>query len=254
MEHEVILAATITLLVLVMIIIILFGIFQTRKNQYIQAEKRFEEEIAKSQMEIQEQALKNIGWELHDNIGQLLSIARMQLNILHSKLQDDHKNDAADISELVGNCLKEIRLLSRTLNPDVIKEIGLVRSIELELERFNKLNFLEATLSIQGNERPVKDKDEIIIFRILQEFFANVIKHSKARSLVVGLEYQPQKLIISAEDDGIGFNHSNVVKGSGLMNMESRAELIGADYSIQSAPEKGVRLLLKYNLKETQYG
>ncbi|ELR73788.1 hypothetical protein C900_01398 [Fulvivirga imtechensis AK7] len=251
MEHEVILAATITLLILVMIIIFLFGIFQTRKNQYIQAEKHFEEEIAKSQMEIQEQALKNIGWELHDNIGQLLSIVRMQLNILHAKLQDDHKSEAADISELVGDCLKEIRLLSKTLNSEVIREIGLVRSIELELERFNKLNFLKATLNIHGNERPVKDKDEIIIFRILQEFFANVIKHSKARSLVVDLEYQSQTLVISAEDDGIGFNHSDVTKGSGLMNMESRAELIGADYAIHSAPEKGVKLLLKYNLKET---
>lgn len=250
MEHEVILAATITLLILVMIIILLFGIFQTRKNQYIQAEKQFEEEIAKSQMEIQEQALKNIGWELHDNIGQLLSIARMQLNILHGKLPEACKGDAAVISDLVGDTLKEIRLLSRTLNPETIHQMGLVRAIELELERFNKLNFLQASLSITGEEQAVEHKDEIIIFRILQEFFANVIKHSKAQSLKVTLDYLPEKLRVTAMDDGVGFDHNRVVKGSGLMNMKSRAELIGAEYDIASAHEKGVKLSLEYRLKK----
>lgn len=251
MEHEVILAATITTIILVMIIIILFGIFQTRKNKYIEAKKQFEQEIAKSRTEIQEQALKNIGWELHDNVGQLLSVARMQLNMLHAKIPDNCKSDAADISDLVGNCLKEIRLLSKTLNPDVIREIGLVKSIELELERFNKLNFLKANLEIEGEEQEITHKDEIIIFRILQEFFANVIKHSKAHSLLVRLIYKPKELVILATDDGVGFNYSEIDKGSGLMNMQSRAELIGASYLLQSLPEKGVKLSLKYNLKRT---
>lgn len=251
MEHEVILAATITTIILVMIIITLFGIFQTRKNKYIEAKKQFEQEIAKSRTEIQEQALKNIGWELHDNVGQLLSVARMQLNILQAKIPDNCKSDAADISELVGNCLKEIRLLSKTLNPDVIREIGLVKSIELELERFNKLNFLKANLEIEGEEQEITHKDEIIIFRILQEFFANVIKHSKAHSLLVRLIYKPNELVILAIDDGVGFNYSEIDKGSGLMNMQSRAELIGASYLLQSLPEKGVKLTLKYNLKRT---
>lgn len=251
MEHEVILAATITTIILVMIIITLFGIFQTRKNKYIEAKKQFEQEIAKSRTEIQEQALKNIGWELHDNVGQLLSVARMQLNILQAKIPDNCKGDAADISELVGNCLKEIRLLSKTLNPDVIREIGLVKSIELELERFNKLNFLKANLEIEGEEQEITHKDEIIIFRILQEFFANVIKHSKAHSLLVRLIYKPNELVILAIDDGVGFNYSEIDKGSGLMNMQSRAELIGASYLLQSLPEKGVKLTLKYNLKRT---
>ncbi|GAA0894779.1 hypothetical protein GCM10009122_44600 [Fulvivirga kasyanovii] len=253
MEHDVVLGATITLIVLVVIIIILFGTFQARKNKYIQAEKKFEEEIAKSQMEIHEQALKNMGWELHDNIGQLLSVARMQLNILQAKLPGGYKEETVDVSELLGDCLKEIRLLSKTLNPDIIREMGLVQSIELELERFNKLNFLKARLSVKGEEHDVPQKDGIILFRILQEFFSNVIKHSKAQHLDVNLEYSANKLLISAKDDGVGFDHEEVIKGAGLINMKSRAKLIGAEYSMASEKNKGVELTLEYNLTQKSY-
>lgn len=253
MQYEIILVATITLTILVMIIIVLFGIFQTKKNKYIQAEKQFEEEIAKTQMEIQEQALKNIGWELHDNVGQLLSVARMQLNILHPRLPDDCKDEANEINMLVGDSLKEIRLLSKTLNPDIIREMGLVQSIELELERFNKLNFLKASLAVHGEEQTVPQKDGIILFRILQEFFSNVIKHSKARHLNVNLEYSVNKLLISAKDDGVGFDYEEVIKGAGLINMKSRAQLIGAEYNMVSEKDKGVELTIEYNLIQKSY-
>lgn len=253
MQYEIILVATVTLIILVMIIIVLFGVFQTKKNNYIQAEKQFEEEIAKTQMEIREQALKNIAWELHDNVGQILSVARMQLNMLHFKLPDTCKEEASEINNLLGDSLKEIRLLSKTLNPDIIREMGLVQSIELELERFNKLNFLKAKLTVKGEEHEVSQKDGIILFRILQEFFSNVIKHSKAQHLDVNLEYSANKLLISAKDDGVGFDHEEVIKGAGLINMRSRAKLIGAEYSMTSEKNKGVELTLEYNLTQKSY-
>lgn len=253
MEHNVVLGATITLIILVVIIIILFGTFQSRKNKYIQDKKKFEEETAKSQMEIHEQALKNMGWELHDNIGQLLSVARMQLNILQAKLPVSYKEQTVEVSDLLGDCLKEIRLLSKTLNPDIIREMGLVQSIELELERFNKLNFLRAQLTVQGEEQIVPHKDGIILFRILQEFFSNVIKHSKAQHLVVNLDYSANKLLISAKDDGVGFDYEEVTKGSGLINMKSRAQLIGAEYAISSEKNKGVRLSIEYTLTQIRH-
>lgn len=250
MGNEVVLGATLTLIILVLILIILFSVFQSKKNKYIQAQQRLEEEIAKSQIEIHEQALNNIGWELHDNIGQLLSVARMQLNILDKKLPENLKEEASDINKLVGNSLKELRLLSKTLNPDFISEIGLVESVKLELERFNKLNFLKAKLILEGEEKTLEHRSGIIIFRILQEFFSNVIKHSKARSLTVSLKYQCSQLMIEAKDDGVGFDQTEVTKGSGLINMQSRATLVGAEYAIVSVPEKGVKLSLTYKFKE----
>jgi signal transduction histidine kinase len=254
MDRELILVATITLIILVAMIIILFVTFQSKKNKYIldqlEAEKKREEEIAKSKMEIQEQSLRNIGWELHDNIGQILSTAKMQLNILKPRLPNEHHQSLGEVSDLIGDSLQEIRLLSKTLNPDVIRNLGLVRSIGFELERFNKLKFLNATLSINGEEVALDQKDEIILFRILQEFFSNAIKHSKASTLTVLLEYLPEKLLITAQDNGVGFDVQKSMTGSGLINMKSRALMIGGTYAIKSSPNEGVNLLLCYNYRK----
>lgn len=254
MEREVILAATITLIILVIIIIIFFVIFQTKKNNYIiemhAAEQKIEQEIAKSQMEIQEQSLKNIGWELHDNVGQILSTAKMQLSILQRKLPEEHKPAIGEIGNLIGDSLQEIRLLSKTLNHEVVRNIGLIRSVGFELERFNRLNFLKASLAVEGLEVAIDQRDEIIIFRILQEFFSNVVRHSKATELTVLLQFFHDRLEIMARDNGIGFDPETTLVTSGLINMKSRALMIGATYTIRSAPNQGVNLILCYTFRQ----
>jgi hypothetical protein len=256
MDPELVLVATITLIILVAMIIILFATFQSKKNKYIldqlEAEKKMEEEITKSKMEIQEQSLRNIGWELHDNIGQILSTAKMQLSILKPRLPQEHHSSIGEINDLIGDSLQEIRLLSKTLNHEVIRKLGLVKSIEFELERFNKLKFLSATLTVSGDEVAIDYKDEIILFRILQEFFSNAIKHSKASTLSVLLEYLDEKLLITARDNGVGFDIEKNMAGSGLVNMKGRALMIGASFSIKSSPNQGVILLLCYNYRKNK--
>ncbi|WP_420573772.1 sensor histidine kinase [Kordia sp.] len=253
-EVQMLVAATsMVLLILLITVIILFVFFQKRKLKFIlekkEAEKRYMEEIAKSQIEIQEQALQNMSWELHDNIGQLLSVARMHINILGTQLADEDKGKLDDISEIVGKSLQEIRLLSKTMNTEIIQNMGLVKSVELELERFNKLNFLVATLRILGEEKSLDIKEEIILFRILQEFFSNAIKHSKAKNLEVTLNYEEDRLMILAQDDGVGFEEGEIEKGSGLINMKSRAAIINAEFAMKSAKNKGVSLTLSYPYK-----
>jgi signal transduction histidine kinase len=253
-EIQMLVAATsLVLLILLITVIILFVFFQKRKLKFIlekkEAEKRYMEEIAKSQIEIQEQALQNMSWELHDNIGQLLLVARMHINILGAQLTKENKDKLDDISEIVGKSLQEIRLLSKTMNTEIIQNMGLVKSIEVELDRFNKLNFLVASLHITGEERPLDIKEEIILFRILQEFFSNAIKHSKAKTLEVKLNFEADRLVVTAEDDGVGFEETEIEKGSGLINMKSRAAIIDAEFAMKSAKNKGVSLTLSYPYK-----
>lgn len=246
-------ATSLVLLTILITLIILFVFFQKRKLKFIlekkEAEKKYMEEIAKSQIEIQEQALQNMSWELHDNIGQLLSVARMHINILGTQLAEENKEKLNEVSEIVGKSLQEIRLLSKTMNTEIIQNMGLVKSIEVELDRFNKLNFLAATLNIQGEERSLDIKEEIILFRILQEFFSNAIKHSKAKNLEVNLNFKENQLLISAKDDGVGFEDGEIEKGSGLINMKSRAAIIKTEFAMKSAKNKGVSLTLSYPYK-----
>ena len=193
-----------------------------------------------------EQTFKNIAWELHDNIGQLLSVVNIQLNMLLHNTPKKYHEQIGETKDVVKDTVNEIRTLSKILNNDVILKNGLVTSLRLELERFNKLNFLQANLTIEGLEVSLKSNDEIIIFRILQEFFSNVIKHAKAKELFVLLKYEDNVFEILAKEDGVGFNSDLITHNSGMVTMKSRAELLNAELSITSKIGVGTTLFLKY--------
>jgi len=258
MEQEgttiIILITTLTVILLIIVIIVIFSIFQNRKVKFLyeqkEAEQRFHEELIKSQLETQEQTLQNISWELHDNVGQLLSVARMQLNIIQPDLTEKQKIFMNETGELISKSLQELRTLSKLLNPEVVKNIGLEDAIQLEIDRFNRLNFIDAVLNITGESVSVDQKDEIILFRILQEFLSNTVKHSKTTKLDVSLTYTPNYLIIKAQDFGVGFNEQSIQKGSGLLNMKSRAKLIDTEFELKSKKDKGVSLTLTYPLNK----
>ena len=250
-----ILVSTVTIIILVIMTISLFLFFQKKKVQYLldkkNREARFDDELSKAQREISEQTLQNISWELHDNIGQLLSVVRLRLNMVQPSIDASLQDQIGEINGVVSNCLYEVRQLSKSLNYQYLKGIGLIQSVKSELERFDKLKFLETRFSLSGKVVPLPDKDELILFRILQEFFSNVIKHAKASHLVVTFHYDSDLLTITAEDDGVGFNHEEVVSGSGLINMRSRAALITADLDLTSGINEGVRLTIKYQLPKS---
>lgn len=245
--------STIVLILLVIIVIYFFSIFQKRKNSLLlqqkEAEKKFERAIAETQIEIREETLRNISWELHDNIGQLLTLAKIQVDVA----KEDPER-LPEVTDTITKSLTELRALSKLINPDAIKSLSLTEAIALEVERFNRLQFIEATLSSNTEVRILDDKAEIIIFRILQEFFSNTIKHSKASKLMVNVRYDQHKLVINAKDDGVGFDMNNLKSrqhiGIGLCNMQNRGKLIDAEVSLDSAKGKGTAITLIYHYKK----
>jgi len=111
-----------------------------------EAKKRFEREIAETQIEIREETLRNISWELHDNIGQLLTLAKIQL-------QNATKDTIKEVTDTISMSLKEVRSLSKLINPEAIKNIKLKEAIQLEVDRFNRLNFIKSSLEVIGKEK-----------------------------------------------------------------------------------------------------
>lgn len=248
----VILITTLTVVILIIVVIVIFSIFENRKLKFLydrkESKQRFEEEIIKSQLEIQEQTLQNISWEMHDNIGQLLSVAKMQLNIIQSTIPEKQKKLIEEIGETISKSLQEIRTLSRLMNPEIVKNMGLEEALQLEIDRFNRLNYINASIKIIGKSIIIDQKDEIILFRILQEFISNTVKHSKTEKLEIILNYTSKNLIIKAQDFGIGFDNNTVQSSSGLLNMKSRAKLIKTNFDLISEKNKGVLLTLTYSL------
>ena len=245
-----VLVATIIIIVLAATVVIFFSYFQKKKIAYIlkqrEIQQRFEEEINKSKLEIQEQSLRNISWEIHDNVGQLLSVARMQLNMIQYSLPPEQQSAIIETSEIVGKSLQELRDLAKSLNPEKIKNLGLIESVKSEFSRYKRLNFLTANLSIDGDEFTLSNEKEIILFRIIQEFCNNTLKYAKAENLNAKLMFNSKDLVIEIEDDGIGFKVSDESKqsGIGILNMKTRAELINAKFKLTSKENKGTKLYI----------
>lgn len=242
------LVSVVIVLVLVAIIITLFTVFVRRKNKLLeeqeQAKKAFEKELSEIQIEIREETLRNISWELHDNIGQLMTLAKIQVQM--AKNRPDSLEEVADT---IGKGITELRTLSKLINPDALKSLNLLEALNLEIERFNRLEFIKSTFTVEGEYEDIGNKKEIIIFRILQEFFSNTIKHSKASHLNVVVKYTSEKLIITAEDDGIGFSSDTDFSGIGMKNMKNRAKVINANFEIYSEENKGTSLKLQYDFE-----
>ena len=234
---------------LALTVIFLFAIFQKRKNKLLReqqdAENRYREEIIETQIEIKEETLRNISWELHDNIGQLLTLAKIQL-------QNADDNPAVHLaSETIGQSLMELRSLSKLINPDTFSNLSLIEALQLEIERFHRMKYLKASLKFSNTEFYLDKKVELIIFRMLQEFFTNTIKHSKATLLSVEVDYKNDILTIKASDNGVGFNAEEITvhSGIGLSNIKNRAALIGAKVEIKSKEAEGTQFFLTYKKK-----
>ena len=244
--NDLFLTLSIVAFCIAVVLVTLFIIFQQRKNKLLlkqkDAEKRYEKEIVTSKIEIKEETFRNISWELHDNIGQLITLAKLQL-------QNDDKKEA--INQTLTNALEALRTLSKTANPEALKNISFVDALQQEIERFNRLNYLKASVKVKGDITTLDSKVEIVLFRILQEFFSNTIKHAKATELRLYINFKATHLKIDAIDDGIGFDNTDTDKlGIGLSNIVKRAQLIGATAQIDSTLHKGTKLSILYFYKE----
>jgi signal transduction histidine kinase len=161
-------------------------------------------------------------------------------------LEDSQKEPFEDAKETVSKSLSEIRSLSKVINGEVMAQWRLYDAIEEEVKRLNKSGVISVKYIISGTVFPILQKEKIIIFRIIQECCSNVIKHAQATELELNANYSEAGLEISIRDNGVGFDMDHAVKGSGLINMQSRAKLIDAQLIFHSAPGEGTTIILKY--------
>src|SRR5690606_11876399 len=171
------------------------------------------------------------------------------------QVPEDIKESFTETKNVIRDSLGEVRALSKSLNSEVIANRGFQLSVQNEIERLNKLKLLNAQLIIEGNPENFKNsKDSIILFRILQEFLSNTIKYAKASNVSINLNYKQDSLEIKAEDNCVGFNETEIEKGAGLINMKSRAALIGVNFKLSSQVGKGTALHLVYPFRaETKF-
>jgi len=235
-----IIAATILTLFVVGYIIRLILLFQRRRQQHTleitDMKNKYSQELLKSQLEIQEQTLRTISQEIHDNIGQVLSLAKLQL---YSLKENCTQAELQPTKELIAKSINDLRDLSKSLNPDRIADIGLMESIRHELQLLQKTNAIDTSFEVRGQMQRLEPEKKIIVFRIFQELMNNTIRHSQATAMQVVMDYQPGFLHLAISDNGKGFD-DGAQRGIGLKSMQNRAGMINAALCVQSKPGEGV--------------
>jgi two-component system, NarL family, sensor kinase len=244
-----VIATVMILLLLGFILVILFLYRKRQMNFTLQLESiktNAEKELLKTQLEIQEQTFQYISREIHDNIGQFISLAKLQLNTLDFSQLPLAQNKIAHSADLLTQALDDLRDLSRSLNSDLIRNNGLVPAIELQIAYLRKLDVAEISFGVTGDNRFMDEQSEIFILRIIQEAINNIVRHSNARKVDILLRYEQGHLFLSVEDDGMGFDPAAALnpKSSGILNMTKRARLIGALLEIRSSPGAGTTVNL----------
>lgn len=208
---------------------------------------QFEQTILQSQLEIQEQTFRNISQEIHDNIGQVLSLAKLNLNTI----PHDGASDKISLTEeLLGKAINDLRDLSKSLHPEKISDIGIVNAIRHELFIFQKASKIKTELIADESEIAIDGNKSVIIFRMIQETLHNALKHARANKVTVTMRQQGARVIIEIMDDGIGFDIDKLKSsetGIGLKSMEQRCKLINATCTIDSAAGKGTIVQLVIN-------
>lgn len=219
-------------------------------QQQQEIKENYEKEILKTQIEIRDQVMNDVGRELHDHISQIMTLIKLNLNMLDSKgLDMVNEKRLADAKELIKETINDIRQLSKTLNGELVLHIGLEESIKHELERINRLNIIKCYLEVEGEEYTIQPNTAFIVFRIIQENLHNILKHAHCTTVRTKLIYNPDSIILSQQDNGVGFNpeNSNGNQGSGLLNMKRRAAMINSQLNFESESDKGTVLTLKIN-------
>lgn len=214
----------------------------------IAEKKMMEAQLLQTQIEIQEQTLKTISQEIHDNVGQVLSLAKLHLGTFEDTESEYNKNKITDTKQLVSKAINDLRDLSRSLHGDKIAELGLEEAISNELRILHNTGQYQTGLKITGNSYKLSPQHEMVLFRIVQESLNNAIKHSRAKNINVAIDFQPAVFTLTVCDDGIGFDKSKLQPGStglGLKNMENRAALIGAVFSLGSDMQGGTKIIIE---------
>ena len=220
-----------------------------RKNledQLAEQQVNRQRQITEAAIQAQEKERGEIGRELHDNINQILTTTKLYIDMAISEpdireelLKKSHSN--------ISTAIEEIRILSKTLVPPSLGDIGIREALTEMIGNLNIAQKLQIKLRTSGiGEEEIDDKIKLMVFRIVQEQLNNIIKHSKATEANIKLAVSKKVLNITIEDNGIGFDPKKKIKGIGLGNITSRAELHEGQVSIESAPGRGC--VLKVNI------
>ncbi len=202
------------------------------------------QDLSRQLLNTQETERRNLARELHDEVGQLLTVVKLQLQGAQTGAGGDLSTAVVTIDETIN----QVRSLSLRLRPSILDDLGLQPALEWQAEQLSQR--AGVAVHVTGDLGPVRlpTEMETVFFRVAQESMTNVMKHAGAKSVDITLERSPTHVTMCVCDDGVGFDPAAVTTkrtgGFGLNGMRERVELVGAVLDIDSSPGNGTKLTL----------
>ena len=242
------------ILLLSSIAVILF-LYQKRVRMFIleveEIKAKSQQELLRVQLEVQEQTLAHISREIHDNIGQSISLAKFNIGTISVPPNTKMAKKLEDAVNILTKAMDDLRDLSNSLTLEDLRRDGLVKTIDSQVAHVRKAETHQIDFDVTGSYHHLPDQQEIILFRILQEAINNIIRHAKATEITIRLNYQQTAVSLEIIDNGVGFvpllpnpQNSTPTKGRGLNNMQERARLIEATFRLDSQPGLGCKITI----------
>jgi signal transduction histidine kinase len=243
----------------VILVLLFFGVLFIFMLSYIHYRRRqnarekkamqdqFDQQLMQTRLEIQEQTFRYLSEEIHDHVGQLLSLAKMQLSSFKEEEPVD-RSLLKDIGSNVARALQDLRSLAKGLHAGHIRHFSIREAVDEEVQRIRKAGGLIVSVTSEGAEKKIKEEKQLILFRIIQECLQNCLKHAAATNINIGFTWYSEQLRVRVRDDGQGFDPDSaptIAGGIGLENIRNRARLTGGSSVIYSKPGEGTTVTVQ---------
>ncbi|WP_223519360.1 sensor histidine kinase [Pseudomonas sp. GL-B-19] len=207
---------------------------------------RFEpQELADRLLEVQENERHRLSRELHDDIGQLLTAAKLQSEWLKRRMPEEMQGQCSVLCDTLEETLTKVRDVSAILNPRQLASLGLEASLRAHLLKTLANTSMHWSLECHQRLTGIPEEMAVAAFRITQEAVTNILRHAEAKNLLVRLQRTPQGLELSISDDGLGFAPAadpGREGQRGMAGMRERIDQLGGTLAVTSEPGKGTQI------------
>lgn len=239
---------------MVLLVALVFFFFVTYQKRMLKKQLELNETRSRQQEEIiantilaQENERKRIARDLHDEVGAMLSVVKLNVSRIEKKSEESVAKDLAkETKQYLDDVILQVRRISRALLPPSLEKLGLWIAVEELSAWINKSEQIKVNCWKKGEPFAIDSARELAFFRIIQELLNNAMKHSSATVVAVNFRFSNNSLNIVITDNGVGFNIHEKATGLGLKNLENRSALAGAKFKLKSWPGKGTRAILCY--------
>jgi signal transduction histidine kinase len=205
--------------------------------------------LGRQVLSAREDEAKRIALELHDDIGQQLAMLIVRL-----EMSGDNGSQDGNAS-LAKSIAGDIHHLSHALYPGWLVELGLVSALRALGREFSEQTELAVDVELEDLTEEGDEVSSLCLYRIAQESLRNALKHSEAKSAAVSLSLEGSNLVLTVEDDGIGFDADSAAgSGLGLSGMQDRVRAIGGKLTLETRPGSGTRISVRVPFRAPGHG